>query len=81
MVDDYYFIFIALAFFGGYSLGRLAGRIEASFVFQERMSLIISSLRKVQQLAELRGEDISKLPPQEVVDRIQKQLEIKDTDE
>ena len=81
MVGEYYLILFVGVFFAGYSLGRLAGRIEVSLTFQQNMPAIISALKKVQQLAELRGEDASKLSTQEIVIRIQKQLDIKNVED
>lgn len=70
-------VVIALVFF---SLGRVSGRLEATLLFRQRMNDIIGALKKVEQLAVLRGEDMSKLSSEEIVTRTQKQLEIKSDD-
>lgn len=79
MVDQtvVFIVVVALVFF---SLGRITGRAEAAIIFRQRMNNIISALKKVEQLAALRGEDLSKVSTEEIVTRAQKQLEIK-TDE
>jgi replicative superfamily II helicase len=60
--------------------GRYCGRVEAAIIFSQRINLIIDAIRKVEKLASLRGEDISKLTSDEIVHRAQKQMEIKNGD-
>lgn len=80
MVSSTFLLFCGATLFA-FSLGRVSGRVEASLAFQRRMNDIIDALKKVEQLAVLKGEDISKLSSQEIVHRTQKQLEIKEHDE
>ena len=80
MVDSTFLLICVLTLMS-FSLGRISGRIEASLIFGKRMNDIIGALKKVEHLANLKGEDISKLTPEEIVHRTQKQLEIKDHDE
>lgn len=77
MVTSHFLLMCFLSLLS-FSLGRVAGRLEASAIFSRRMNEIIGALKKVEQLAELRGEDVTKLSPQELVHRTQKQLDIKD---
>lgn len=72
------FLIICFVTLLAFSLGRLSGRLEASVMFSRRMNDIIGALKKVEQLAELKGEDVSTLSSQELVHRTQKQLDIKD---
>lgn len=72
------FLIICFVTLLAFSLGRVSGRLEASVMFSRRMNDIIGALKKVEQLAELKGEDVSTLSSQELVHRTQKQLDIKD---
>jgi len=74
------FLIICFLSFLSFSLGRVVGKLEASAIFSRRMNDIVGALKKVEQLAELRGEDLTKLSSQEIVNRTQKQLEIKDNE-
>lgn len=64
-----------------FSLGRAYGRIEAGLIFNQKINSIITALKRVQQLAELRGEDLTKVSSEEIVYRTQKQLELKDVED
>ena len=59
-------------------IGRIYGQVEATFAFSKRINSIIEALRKVNELAALKGEDISNLSTQEILHRTKKQMEIKD---
>lgn len=79
MVEIHFFVLVFLSFLS-FSLGRTFGRVESSTLFNARIQATIEALKKVEQLASLKGEDLSKLPTTEIVARAQKQLEIKNND-
>ena len=68
-------IFVAFFF------GRFVGRVESSILFSNHIASVIDAIRKVETLAALKGEDISKLSAEEIVLRANKQLQIKKDDE
>lgn len=72
------FIALALVSLFSFSLGRTFGRIETTLSFNHKMQSLISALKKVDTLAALRGEDVSKLSTDEIVRRTKKQLESED---
>lgn len=65
-----------LLMIGAYSLGVAAGEFRANNATSARLQQIFTALKKVTDLATLRGEDISKLSDSELMSRIQKQLEV-----
>lgn len=60
-----------------FSLGRLSGRVEASMLYNKKLKDLLEAIKKVEQLASLRGEDVSKLSSDEILYRAKKQLELK----
>jgi hypothetical protein len=49
-------------------------------MFGQHINAIIDAMRKVEKIAALRGEDVSKLSTSEIVHRTQKQMEIANDD-
>lgn len=74
------FIAIVLASLLSFSVGRIFGRVETTAVFNQRLQQILAAMRKVETLAHLRGEDLSKLSTEEIAYRTKKQLEMKGDD-
>lgn len=74
MVESNFFVTCLISLLC-FSLGRVAGRLEASVIYSKRINDIIAALKKVEQLASLKGEDISSIPTTEIVYRTQKILE------
>jgi hypothetical protein len=60
-----------------YNIGKVVGRVEQVTATNTLIVDLINSIKKVEQLSELKGEDASKLSTQEFVYRVQKQLELK----
>lgn len=58
-------------------IGRIYGQVESAIAFSKRINSIIDAMRKVENLAALKGEDISNLSTQEILNRTKKQMEIK----
>jgi hypothetical protein len=54
--------------------GKLAGKLEATLALRGEVTKIITATQKVQNLANLKGEDISKISDQEFIERIKVQL-------
>jgi len=77
MVSIHFAILVVLFLFA-FSIGRTFGRAEAGVLFNKRLNSIISALQKVETLASLKGEDISKLSTDDLVHRAKKQLKIAD---
>lgn len=75
------FLAMALLALFSFSLGRTFGRVETTLSFNHKMQLLISAMRKVDTLASLKGEDMSKLSTEEIVRRTKKQLESEDNNE
>jgi len=73
------FIVIAFLMFFSYMLGSVFGELRAIHATNERLKNFLVALKKVSDLATLRGEDFSKLSDTELLDRIQKQLEVYDS--
>lgn len=74
------FVYTIVASFVCFMFGRYCGRVEATILFGRRLNAIIDAMRKVEKLASLKGEDMSKLSTSEIVHRTQKQMEITDDD-
>lgn len=62
-------------------IGKTYGRVESILLFNQRMRDIVAALKKVESLAELRGEKLASLSADEIVYRTQKQLEMKNEDD
>lgn len=77
MVEIHFFVIVLLSFIS-FSLGRVVGRLESSLLMTTRLNSIIDALKKIQTISSLRGEDVSKLSSEELIRRIQKQLELED---
>lgn len=60
--------------------GRIYGQIESSMLFSRRINALIEAMRKVENLATLRGEDLSKISTNEWVERTRKQMDITNDD-
>jgi hypothetical protein len=75
--------FAALVLIGvlSFFVGRTFGRVESVLQFNRRMQDIILALKKVENLAELRGEKLASLSADEIVHRTKRQLELKGDDE
>lgn len=76
-----HFAFLVIIVIFAFSVGKTFGRIETSIIFNRKLTSIISALKKVNQIAALRGEDIAKMSTEEIVRRTENQLKIKDGDE
>lgn len=74
------FLYTVVASLISFLFGRYCGRIEAAILFGQRINHIIDAMRKVEKLASLKGEDVSKLSTSEIVYRTQKLMETKDDD-
>jgi hypothetical protein len=74
------FIYTVIASLISFLFGRYCGRVEAAIIFGQRINSIIDAMRKVEKIAALKGEDMSKLSTSEIVHRTQKQMEIIDDD-
>jgi cell fate (sporulation/competence/biofilm development) regulator YmcA (YheA/YmcA/DUF963 family) len=72
------FAAIALATMLSFFLGRTFGRIETTIALNQKIHLIVSAMRKVEKLATLRGEDVSKISVDELLRRTETQLQVKD---
>ena len=72
---------LAIILIFAFSIGRVFGRVETTLKVYAKMNAIISALKKVNELASLRGEDISKLSTDELIRRAENQIKIKDLDE
>lgn len=70
-------ILLVLSYLFVFLFGRVYGRIESSIIFSQRINAIIDAIRRVENLASLKGEDLSKVPTQEIIERTKKQMEIK----
>lgn len=77
MITVHFAVFVLLALLS-FSLGRTFGRVQSSIEFSNTLRLILSALKKVETLAALKGEDISKLSTEELIHRTTKQLQIKE---
>ena len=77
MVTVNFFVIVLLSLLS-FSLGRTFGRVESSIQMTNKLNSIIVAMKKVETLASLKGEDISKLSTDEIVHRTKKQMEIKD---
>lgn len=64
-----------------FSFGRSAGRLEGSILMAQRFNTIISAIKKVENLAQLKGEDVSKISSEELVARAEKYLKQVQDDE
>lgn len=67
---------IALIALVCFSLGRVSGRVEASLLYSSRLNDILTALKKVGEIASLKGEDLTKLTTEEIVHRTRKQMEL-----
>lgn len=74
-------ILFLLGFLGVFWIGRMAGRVEATLEFNIRIQKTIAALKKVETLAMLKGEDVSKLSTEELVSRANKQMVVTDDTE
>lgn len=74
------FVYCVVSSFVCFLFGRYCGRVEASIMFGQHINAIIDAMRKVEKIAALRGEDVSKLSTSEIVHRTQKQMEIANDD-
>lgn len=72
------FAAIVLATLLSFFLGRTFGRIETTIALNHKIHLIITAMRKVEKLAALRGEDVSKISLDELLRRTETQLQVKD---
>lgn len=57
-----------------FSLGRSIGRLEGSVSMAHKFNTILSAIKKVENLAQLKGEDLSKISPEELIARAEKYL-------
>ena len=80
MVTVHFAVVVLLALLS-FSLGRTFGRIQSSVDFSNTLRLVLSALKKVETLAALKGEDVSKLSAEELIHRTRKQLEIKEKED
>lgn len=66
------FVLNVLLFFCVYQIGKAAGRVEEKMKLTIAINKGTALYNKVIKLAELKGEDTSKLTPQEIATRIEK---------
>ena len=71
-------VFISLLCF---SLGRVYGRAESSLVYSNRMNEVLTAMKRVNEVASLKGEDLTKLTTEEIVQRTRKQMELNNDDD
>jgi hypothetical protein len=77
MVTIHFFVIMFLSFLC-FSLGRLAGRMESSILMSRRLNCIMLALKKVETISSLKGENLANVSSEELVKRINKQLELED---
>lgn len=75
MVTTHFLVMVLLSLLC-FSVGRLAGRMEASLIMTQRLNQIIHALKKIETVSALKGENLANLSTEELVNRIQKQMEI-----
>lgn len=63
------FIVLVLALVSSFLLGRSCGSIETSVRLHQRFAMLISAIKQVEALSSLSGEDLSKVPIDEIVSR------------
>lgn len=64
---------IALIFF---MLGRFTSALSRTFTFRNQMIVLIDAIIKVDKLLSFKGQSIKDLTIQEVVDKVNEQLEL-----
>jgi hypothetical protein len=77
MVTSNFFVMLFLSLLC-FSLGRIAGRIESSLMMTNRLNSMMLALKKIETISSLKGENLSNLSTEELVSRIQKQMELDD---
>jgi hypothetical protein len=77
MVTIHFFVIVLLSLLS-FSLGRLAGRMESSIIMTRRLNSIIMALKRVETISSLKGEDLTNVSSEELVRRINKQMELDD---
>jgi hypothetical protein len=77
MVTVNFFVIVLISLLC-FSVGQMSGRIEASVLYSNRLHEILTAMKKVSEIASLRGEDLTKLSTEEIVTRTKKHLELKD---
>lgn len=75
MVTTHFLVMVLLSLLC-FSVGRLAGRMEASLIMTQRLNEIIQALKKIQTVSALKGENLANLSTEDLVNRIQRQMEI-----
>lgn len=58
-------------------VGKTAARIENSFLFRDQLILLIDALIKVDKLLAFKGQSIKDLRIEQVVQKVQEQLDLK----
>lgn len=61
-----------------FSLGRLSGRAEAYIIFSKRLNDIVCAIKKLDEISSLRGQNISNMSAEEIVQRTKKIMELDD---
>lgn len=77
MVTSNFFVMLLLSLLC-FSVGRLTGRMESSIIMTRRLNSMMLALKKIETISSLKGENLSNISTEELVNRIQKQMELED---
>ena len=75
MVTSNFFVMLLLSMLC-FSLGRIVGKMESAVMMTNRLNSIMLALKKIETVSSLKGENLSTLSTEELVNRIQKQMEL-----
>jgi hypothetical protein len=75
MVTSNFFVMLLLSMLC-FSLGRIVGKMESAAMMTNRLNSIMLALKKIETVSSLKGENLSTLSTEELVNRIQKQMEL-----
>lgn len=73
-------LFIIISYLIVFLAGRICGQFESAVLYSQRINSVIDAIKKVENLAALKGEDLSKVSTKELVERARKQMELKKDD-
>jgi hypothetical protein len=77
MVTSNFFVMLLLSMLC-FSLGRIVGKMESAVIMTNRLNSIMFALKKIEAVSSLKGENLATLSTEELVNRIQKQMELED---
>ena len=71
---------LVISYIATFLIGRVYGQVESALIFTQRINSIIDALKKVENLALLKGEDLSKLSTKDLIERARKHMETRNDD-